>query len=109
MVKPKIVYISNSTEFGTIYNKKELENISKICKSNGLFLYIDGARLGSALVAEKCDYAIDFLAKVADVFTIGGTKNGALFGEAIVINNTTLHENFRYNLKQRGALLSNFF
>lgn len=106
MVKPRAVYISESTEFGTIYTKKELEAIFKCCKDNGLYLYIDGARLGAALTCEAAGLDIRDIANLSDVFYIGGTKNGALMGEAIVIVNPALQENFRYHLRQRGALLA---
>jgi len=106
MVKPKAIFISNSTEIGSIYSKKELEEISKFCRKNKLYLYLDGARLGSALTSEKNDLTISEIAKLVDVFYIGGTKNGALFGEAIVILNDELKENFRFYLKQKGALLA---
>ena len=106
MVKPKLVYISNATEIGTIYSKKELREISNFCKEKGLYLFMDGARLGASLCSEFCDYTIEDIAKLTDIFTIGATKNGALFGEAIVINNPTLSEDFNINIKQRGALLA---
>lgn len=106
MVKPKVVFISNSTEVGTIYKKEELKNISEVCKKNDLYLYLDGARLGSALSSTKNDMTIAQLSSFVDIFYIGGTKNGALLGEAIVINNERLNENFRFHLKQRGALLA---
>lgn len=106
MVKPKVVFISNTTEIGSIYSKKELTEISTFCKKNNLYLYLDGARLGSALSSEKNDLTLADIAKLVDVFYIGGTKNGALLGEAIVINNDALKNNFRYILKQKGALLA---
>ncbi len=106
MVKPKLVFISNSTEIGTVYTKEELVNLSEFCKNNDLYLYLDGARLGSALTSEGNDLLLSDLANLADVFYIGGTKNGALLGEAIVIINNELKENFRFNLKQKGALLA---
>lgn len=106
MVKPKLVYISNSTEVGTIYYKEELEAISEYCKSKGLLLFMDGARLGSALMAEDNDMTLNDLARLADAFYIGGTKNGALMGEALVIVNENLKEDFRYFIKQRGGLLA---
>lgn len=106
MVKPKVVFISNSTEVGTLYKKSELEAISKACKDNNLFLYLDGARLGSALTSKDSDMTLSELSSFPDVFYIGGTKNGALLGEAIVINNPDLQDNFRFHLKQRGALLA---
>ena len=106
MVKPKLVFISNTTEIGSIYKKNEIEKISKFCKQNNLFLYLDGARLGSALTATENDLTLADLAKLVDIFYIGGTKNGALLGEALIINNDSLKENFRFYLKQRGALLA---
>lgn len=106
MVKPKLVYISDSTEVGTIYYKEELKSISKYCKANGLLFFIDGARLGSALMAEDNDVTLADLAEVADAFYIGGTKNGALMGEALVIVNESLKEDFRYHIKQKGGLLA---
>lgn len=106
MVKPRLVFISNSTELGSIYKKKELEELSSFCKKNGLFLYLDGARLGSALTSQENDLTLSELSKLVDIFYIGGTKNGALLGEAIIINNNKLKENFRFHLKQKGALLS---
>lgn len=85
MVKPKLVYISNPTEIGTIYSKDELEQISRYCKDNHLYLYMDGARLGSALCSEGNDLELSDLAGLVDAFYIGGT-NGALLGEALVIS-----------------------
>jgi len=106
LVKPKVVYISNSTELGSIYTKEELKELSEFCKKYNLYLYLDGARLGAALTADKNNLAFSELASYVDVFYIGGTKNGALLGEAIVINNDSLKENFRFHLKQKGALLA---
>lgn len=106
MVKPKMVFISNSTELGTIYKKEELKEISKFCRENNLYLHLDGARLGSALTSRDNDITIDELSSLVDIFYIGGTKNGALLGEAIVINNDKLKEDFRYNIKQKGAMLA---
>ena len=106
MVKPRLVYISNPTELGTIYTKRELEQLSQCCKENNLFLYIDGARLGSALCAEDNDLELSDLADLVDAFYIGGTKNGALLGEALVICRAELKEDFRYHMKQKGALLA---
>jgi threonine aldolase len=105
-VKPRLVYISNSTEIGSIYNKKELIELSIYCKSNSLLLFLDGARLGSALTSTSNDLSLTDIANFTDVFYIGGTKNGALFGEAIVIKNEELKSHFRFHLKQRGALLA---
>lgn len=106
MVKPKLVYISNSTEIGTIYTKNELEQLSDFCKKNNLILYMDGARLGSALCSEENDLQLSDLPRLVDAFYIGGTKNGALFGEALVICRDALKEDFRYHMKQKGALLA---
>ena len=106
MVKPRLVYISLSTECGTVYSKVELTAISEFCRKNELFLYIDGARLGAAINSPACDLSYKDIALLADAFFIGGTKNGALFGEAIVICNEDIKKDFRYLLKQRGALLA---
>lgn len=106
MVFPKAVFISNSTEVGTIYNKQELSEISKYCRQNNLFLYLDGARIGSALMSHANDLSLAEISQYVDMFYIGGTKNGALFGEAIIINNPVLQENFRFYIKQKGALLA---
>ncbi len=106
MVKPKLVYISNSTEIGSIYTKSELEQLSKFCKENKLFLYMDGARLGSALCSEENDMELSDLGRLVDAFYIGGTKNGALMGEAMVICSDSLKEDFRFHIKQKGALLA---
>jgi len=106
MVKPKLVYISNPTEVGTIYYKSELECLSKLCKENKLIFYVDGARLGSALQAKENDLAFTDFAHLTDAFYVGGTKNGALLGEALVISNDHLKEDFRFHLKQKGALLA---
>jgi threonine aldolase len=104
MVKPKLVYISNSTELGTRYTKEELKDISDYCKMNNLYFFLDGARLGSAVASSNLE--LRDLIELVDVFYIGGTKNGALIGEAIVINNDKLKDDFRYLMKQRGALLA---
>jgi len=106
MVKPRLVYISLSTECGTVYTREELASITFFCRKNGLYLYIDGARLGAAVNSSACDLKYSDITNMADAFFIGGTKNGALFGEAIVICNETLKEDFRYLLKQRGGLLA---
>jgi len=106
MVKPRLVYISLSTECGTVYTRAELAAITLCCRKNNLYLYIDGARLGAALNSPVCDLKYSDVADLADAFFIGGTKNGALYGEAIVICNESLKEDFRYLLKQRGGLLA---
>lgn len=106
VVRPKMVYISNSTETGTLYTKSELAALSAVCRSNGLYLFMDGARLGHALTAPDNDLTLSDLAQLTDVFYIGGTKNGALLGEAIVFNTSELATDFDYVLKQKGALLA---
>ncbi len=105
-VKPKLVYISNPTEVGTVYTKRELTDLKVMCEENGLYLYIDGARLGSALRSKENDVELSDLAVLSDSFYIGGTKSGALFGEALVIINPSLRADFRYNIKQKGAMLA---
>ncbi len=104
MVKPRMVYISNTTEVGTVYTTAQLEELRTVCDELGLILYLDGARLGSAL-SLGCTTFAD-LARLCDAFSIGGTKNGALFGEAMVIVNPVLQKDFRYIVKQRGGLLA---
>ncbi|MFV2028684.1 threonine aldolase family protein [Neisseria sp. S1] len=106
MVKPKLVYISQATEVGTVYNLAELEALSNYCRNHGLYFYIDGARLGSAIMAEGCDVTLPDLARLTDAFYIGATKNGGLLGEAMVIANPDLQNDFDYIVKQNGALLS---
>jgi len=106
MVVPRAVYISQSTELGTVYTKAELLAVAEKCREHGLNLYVDGARLGAALTSPGCDLDPATLAKLSDVFYVGGTKNGALIGEAIVIVNPQLQDHFRYNLRQRGGLLA---
>ncbi|MFZ7101229.1 MAG: threonine aldolase family protein [Peptococcaceae bacterium] len=106
MVKPKLVYISNSTEIGSIYHKSELQELNRFCRENNLFLFMDGARLGSALCCAENDLELKDLGILADAFYIGGTKNGALLGEALIICNESLKDNFRFHMKQKGALLA---
>lgn len=106
MVKPKLVYISNATEVGSVYSKQELEELYSFCKKNGLLLYMDGARLGSALASSQNGLSMRDIARSTDAFYIGGTKNGALLGEAIVLGNTVGNREFAYNIKQKGALLA---
>lgn len=106
MVKPKLVYISNPTEIGSIYTKNELEQLSSFCRENNLLLYIDGARLGSALCSDENDLELSDFGRLADAFYIGGTKNGALLGEALVICKESIKEDFRFHMKQKGALLA---
>lgn len=106
MACPKLVFISQPTEKGTVYSKHELEAIYQICKKHRLYLYIDGARLGAALTAKDADLKPDDLAKLCDAFYIGGTKNGSPIGEALCILNDELKRNFRKHMKQHGALLA---
>lgn len=106
VVKPRMVYISNSTEVGTIYTLKELEELSAFCREKGLLLFMDGARLGHALTAANNDLKLSDISRLTDIFYIGGTKNGALLGEAVVFNKPELGSEFDYALKQRGALLA---
>ena len=105
-VQPKMVYISNPTEYGTIYTRKELEALHEVCRSYSLYLFLDGARLGYGLAAADNELDLPFLARCCDVFYIGGTKVGALFGEAVVISNDELKKDFRYHIKQRGGMLA---
>ena len=106
MVQPKLVYISNPTEWGTLYTRSELEALSATCKKLGLYLFLDGARMGYGLMAKGNDLLLSDIARLCDVFYIGGTKVGALFGEAVVICNPALKEDFRYLIKQHGAMLA---
>ncbi len=106
IAQPKLVYISNPTEWGTLYSKSELCEISEACKKCGYYLFLDGARLGYALTSPANDLELSDIAKYCDVFYIGGTKCGALFGEAVVITNDALKEDFRYIMKQKGAMLA---
>ena len=104
--QPKLVYISDSTELGTVYTLAELEAISAACKEHNMYLFADGARLGYALTAEGSDVTLADLARLTDVFYIGGTKVGAMFGEAVVISNPAIAEDFRYLIKQHGGMLA---
>ena len=106
MAQPKLVYISNPTEYGTLYSLEELEALSATCHELGLYLFLDGARLGYGLMAEGYDVTMADIARLCDVFYIGGTKVGALFGEAVVISNPALKEDFRYIIKQHGGMLA---
>ena len=109
MVLPRMVYISDATELGTIYTKSELSALHDVCREYGLYLFLDGARLPAALVAEGNDLAPADFAKYCDVFYIGGTKNGLLFGEALVITNDSLKPHFRNMIKQRGGMFAKGF
>ena len=105
-VQPAMVYISNPTEYGTIYSLKELESLSAVCRKWGLSLFVDGARLGYGLTAKDNDVTLADMARLCDVFYIGGTKVGALFGEAVVITDPAINRDFRYMIKQRGGMLA---
>lgn len=106
MVQPGMVYLSNPTELGTIYSRAELAAVSEVCRRYGLYLFLDGARLGYGLAAPDNDLTLEDIAASCDVFYIGGTKVGALFGEAVVIQNEELKRDFRYFIKQKGAMLA---
>ncbi|MBR5288767.1 MAG: threonine aldolase [Clostridia bacterium] len=106
MVHPRVLYISQSTEIGTAYTLAELKALRAVCDEFGLYLYIDGARLGSALAAKDCDVTLRDLGELADAFYIGGTKNGLLFGEAMVVCNPALQPHFRYMIKNRGGMMA---
>ncbi len=106
MVQPGMVYLSNPTEYGTLYTKAELTQISQVCRKRHVFLYVDGARMGYALGAEGNDLFLPDYAALCDAFTVGGTKVGALFGEALVITGPELNRDFRYTIKQRGGMLA---
>ncbi|GLC89465.1 threonine aldolase family protein [Lysinibacillus piscis] len=106
IVQPGMVYISHPTENGTTYSKAKLEELSAICRKYNLPLFLDGARLGYGLASKNSDLTLVDIARLCDVFYIGGTKVGALFGEAVVIVNDSLKKDFRYLMKQRGGLLA---
>lgn len=106
MVAPGMLYISQPTEYGTIYSLEELTELSNVCHNHDIPLYIDGARLGYALGAKEADFTLEDIARLADVFYIGGTKMGTLFGEAVVVTNRTLLKNLFPLVKQHGALLA---
>ena len=106
MVQPKMVYLSHPTENGALYTKAELAAIRQVCDEYGLYLFVDGARMGYGLAARGTDVALTDLAQLCDVFYIGGTKCGALLGEAVVIANPDLQRDFRYSIKQNGGMLA---
>ena len=106
VVQPGMVYISHPTENGTLYSKAELKALKEVCTECGLPLFLDGARLGYGLMSEKSDMTLEDIAELTDVFYIGGTKVGALFGEAVVIVNPALKKDFRYLIKQHGGMLA---
>lgn len=106
MVHPRVLYISQATEIGTVYSLEEMRALREVCDACGLILFVDGARLGSALTCRECDMTLRDLASLADCFYIGGTKNGLLFGEAMVIVNPLLQKDFRYMMKNRGGMIA---
>ena len=106
MVQPGMVYISMPTEVGTIYTSDELRAISQVCNKYDLPLFVDGARLGYGLCSPQSDLTLPLLTQLADVFYIGGTKVGALFGEAVVIRNERMKRDFRYSIKRHGGMLA---
>ena len=106
MVQPKLVYISNPTELGTIYSLEELQAMRKVCDEFGYYLFMDGARLGYGLTAADNDLTMEDIARLCHVFYIGGTKVGALFGEAVVIAEPSIDRDFRYMIKQHGGMLA---
>ena len=106
MVQPGMIYISMPTESGMMYTKKELQELRSVCNEYDMLLFVDGARMGYALASEHNDVELSDLCEFADAFYIGGTKVGAMFGEALVISNKALQKDFRYLIKQRGGLLA---
>ncbi|MBQ9952584.1 MAG: low specificity L-threonine aldolase [Clostridia bacterium] len=106
MVMPKVVYISNPTEMGTLYTRNELQALRGVCDQWNLYLYMDGARLGYGLASPENELDLPFIAEMCDAFYIGGTKQGMLFGEALVITRDALKEDFRYIVKQKGAMFA---
>ncbi len=106
LVRPGMVYLSDATETGGVYTLAELESIARLCREHRMYLFVDGARLGCALTARGSDVTLPDLARLCDAFTVGGTKNGALMGEALVLANPALHEDFFRIQKQRGGVLA---
>ncbi len=106
LTEPKMVYLSFPTEKGTLYSKRELREISEVCKRYGMYLFVDGARMGYGLGSERNDLTLRDFAELCDAFYIGGTKCGALFGEALVITEASLKYRFKAHMKQNGAVLA---
>lgn len=106
LTEPKMVYLSFPTEQGTLYSKQELCDIHKVCKKYGIYLFVDGARMGYGLGAENNDVTLKDFAELTDIFYIGGTKCGALFGEAMIITTASLQYRFKAYMKQLGAVLA---
>ncbi|MBB5217782.1 aminotransferase class V-fold PLP-dependent enzyme [Treponema rectale] len=106
MVFPGMAYISYPTEYGTLYSKKELTALSEVCRKYKIPLYMDGARLGYGLMSRECDLTLSDIARLCDVFYIGGTKVGALCGEAVVFTKNNMPAHFEHLIKKHGALLA---
>ena len=106
LTEPKLVYLSFPTEKGTLYSKQELGEISAVCKKYGMYLFVDGARMGYGLGSERNDLTLSDFAELTDMFYIGGTKCGALFGEALIITEPSLRYRFKAHMKQKGAVLA---
>jgi threonine aldolase len=106
MAKPRLVYISNATEIGTVYSKAELHAIKRLCDERGLILFVDGARLGHAMASAMNDLTWHDVFELTDMFWIGGTKNGSLLGEAIIIKDPNIAADFGFHVKQHGCLLA---
>ena len=106
VTQPKMVYLSQPTEYGTLYSLQELRDVRRVCDEYGLYLYVDGARLGYALGSDENDVTLADLAALTDAFYIGGTKCGCMFGEAVVVLNDELKDHFRNSLKQNGGMLA---
>ena len=106
IVQPRMVYISHPTEGGLLYSLSELEALRAVCDKHGLYLYMDGARLGYGLVSPQTDVTLKDIARLTDAFYIGGTKVGALFGEAAVLLHPDLKKDFRYMIKRQGGMLA---
>ncbi len=106
IVQPAMLYISNPTELGSLYHKAELEAIAAVCREKELILYVDGARMGYGLAAADNDLSLADYARLCDAFTLGGTKVGALFGEAVILANPALKRDFRYIIKRGGGMLA---
>ena len=105
-VQPGMVYISNPTEWGTLYTKSELTELSRVCRACGIYLFVDGARMGYGLACQTNDLTLKDYAALCDAFYLGGTKCGALFGEALVLTHPALAKDFRYAIKQHGGMLA---
>lgn len=106
MAKPRLVYISNATEIGTVYTREEIRAIKDVCVANNMLLFCDGARIGAALASKKNDMDLRDILELTDIFWIGGTKNGALLGEAVIVKDTVLAKEFEFYVKQHGSLLA---